>query len=318
MALAAPVGHSPSMRYPWLLGASFLVLCFASPTAAQGGSGGVGNSGMDQGQARITSRADVRLSMESMRGTGRAAVTVLGQRVGAEMTRIRGCYEARVEEDPTITGVLRLRFLLEERGRPRVEVDRDGVDDGALVRCITRVLERLDIAQLSRPTRAIVALQLANTAARGAEASAERAQETRQVTLTMDGDGNPTSSGGTEDRRVRFTVTGSGGDSGPAVAAAHRGLMTVLPGLMDCRRRSGRRGRAPAGELTATMRIQRGRAPVTQVTRASVPHERRQGWTRRCVSQALGGIEHRDTAGHGSVRVQIHFEEATDVEAARD
>lgn len=306
------------MRSPWLFGASLLLVGVASSAAAQGGSGGVGNSGMAQGQARITSRSDVRLSMESMRGTGRAAVTALGQRVGADMSRIRGCYEERVEEDPTITGVLRLRFLLEARGRPRVEVDRDGVDDARLVRCITRVLQRLDVARLSRPTRAIVALQLANTAARGAEASAERAQESRQVTLTMDGDGNPTSSGGTEDRRVRFTVTGSGHDSASAVAAAHRGLLTVLPGLMDCRRRSGRRGRAPQGELSATMRVRSGRPPATRVTRASVPNERRRGWTRRCVGQVLGGIEHRDAAGNGTVRVQIYFEEATEVEAARD
>lgn len=292
--------------------ACLLALALVAPASAQDG---VANSGMGQGEARITSRSDVRLSMESMPGTGGAAVTALGQRVGARMAQIRGCYEQRVEEDPTITGTLRLRFLLEGRGRPRVEVDRDGVDDAALVTCITRELQRLDIAQLTRPTRAIVALQLANTAARGAEQSAARAQEARQVTMTADGDGNPTATGGTPDGRVRFTVTGRGRESGPTVAAAHRALMSALPGLMDCRRRSGRQGRAPGGDLSATLQIRTGQAPTARVTRSRVEGERRAGFTQTCVGRALDGIEQRPTEGRGAVRVEIHFEPATDVEA---
>lgn len=299
-------------------GGPLLVLALAAPAAAQGGSGGVASSGMGQGEARITSRSDVRLSMESMPGTGGAAVTALGQRVGARMAQIRRCYEQRVEEDPTIVGTLRLRFLLEGRGRARVEVDRDGVSDATLVRCITRELERLDVAQLTRPTRAVVALQLANTAARGAEASAARAQEAQQVTLTTDADGNPVSNGGTPDGRVRFTVTGRGRNGAPAVAAAHRALLTALPGLMDCRRRSGRRGRAPGGELTATMQIRAGRAPTSRVTRSTVRDERRRGFTQQCVGRALGAIEQRPTEGNGRVDVLIHFEPADEVEAAQD
>src|SRR5690606_42127446 len=68
--------------------------------------------------------------------------SLLGQRVSARMAQVRACYEQRIEEDPTITGTLRLRCVLESRGQPRVEVDQDRVNDAQVLRCITRVLAR--------------------------------------------------------------------------------------------------------------------------------------------------------------------------------
>ncbi len=287
------------------------ILGLAAPAAAQGG---VSNSGMGQGEARITSRSDVRLAMESMPGTPGAAVSALGQNVGAKMPDLRRCYSERVEENPTVTGTLRLRYLLANRGAARIEVDRDDVHDREVVQCITRVLGRVETRGLTRPTRAIVQLQLANTAAEGVRNAAERATQAQQVTLTNDDQGNPSSSAGTPDRGVRFTVAGRGARSGPAVVAAHRALLTALPGLMDCRRRSARQGRAPGGDLTATMQVRAGAAPVSRVTASTVPNER----TRGCVQRVLGAIEQRPTEGRGNVRVQIHFEPADQVAEATD
>lgn len=284
---------------------ALLAIAFAVPAAAQE---------MAQGEARITSRSDVRLSMESMPGTSGAAVSLLGQRVSARMAQVRACYEERIEEDPTVTGTLRLRWVLESRGQPRVEVDQDRVNDAQVLRCITRVLAGIDTAQLIRPTRAIVQLQMGNTAARGAEEAAVRAQQAQQVAIGVDADGNPRSTGGTPDGRVRFTVTGRGRGSAPAVADAHRALLTALPGLMDCRRRAGRRGRSPGGDLSATMTVRAGRPPTSRVTRSTVPNER----TRGCVDRVLGRIEHRATEGRGNVQVEIHFEPATEIEEAQD
>lgn len=295
-----------SILQRWLVLGALLA---ASPAAAQG-VGGVAQSGMGQGEARITSRSDVRLSMESMPGTSGAAVTALGQRVSSQMAAIRSCYEERIEENPTITGTLRLRFLLEARGNARVEIDNDGVGDRETVRCITNVLTRLQTRELSRPTRAVVQLILANSAARGVAQASQQAQRAQAVVLSRDAQGNPSASGGTDDRRVTFTITGQGESSGEAVAAAHRAMMTALPGLMDCRRRSGRRGEAPGGDVTASMQVAVGRSPTSRVSACTVPNE----MTRSCVGRVLDRIEHRPTEGRGRVTVQIHFEPATAVE----
>jgi hypothetical protein len=291
--------------------ASFLVLSCASVASAQGGHGGVASSGMGQGEARITSRSDVMLSMESMPGTNGAAVSALGTRVGARMAQIRGCYERTVAERPTVTGTLRLRVLLEGRGRPTIEIDGDRVNDRELVTCMTDELARIDHSGLRRPTRAVVQLVLGNTAAAGAGRAAERAQEIRQVAIQIDGDGNATTSGGTPDGRVQFTVTGRGRDSAPAVTSAYRAMNTTLAGLMDCRRRASRRGASPAGALSVTMTVRDGRAPTSRVTRSTVANEQARG----CVGRVLSRIEERASGGRGPVRVEVRFGEADTVDA---
>ena len=283
----------------------------ASPALAQDdGPGGVASSGMGQGQARITARSDVRLSMESMPGTSGSRVSALGSRVGARMTQLRTCYDEVVAERPTVRGALRLRLLLEERGAPNVEVDRDTANDAPLTRCVTRELGRVDVSGLVRPTHAIVNLEMANSAARGAETAAVRAQQAQQVTLTRDADGNPTASGGTPDGHVRFTAIGSGAESGEAVAAAYRATMSALPGLMDCRRRSGRRNQSPEGDVHVQMSIYEGRPPTSRVLRCTVASDR----ARACVSRTLRRIERRADSGRGAVRVNIHFADAETVQ----
>lgn len=285
---------------------TFLIfaLVLGPSLASAQGHGGVAGSGMEHGEARISSRSDVRLSMESMPGTSGSQVSALGTRVGARMAQIRHCYESAVSEDPTVTGTIRLRVLLQgRRGAPRVEVESDGTNRRSLVRCMSSELGRIDVADLRRPTRAIVQLELANSAARGAERAATRARQASQVTVQIDSDGNPGSTGGTPDGHVRFTVTGSGRESAPAVVAAHRALLTALPGFLDCRRRASSRGRSPAGEIRATMRVREGRAPTSRATRSTVEHER----ARSCVNRALGRIERRSEGGSGRVTVVVQF-----------
>lgn len=277
-----------------------------SPVAAAQGHGGVNQSGMDQGEARIATRSDVRLSMESMPGTTGAQVSALGTRVAQRMAQIRECYEERVADDPTITGTLRLQFRLGERGQPNVAIDRDGVNDRGLVDCVSRRLARVDVARLRRPTHALVQLEFANTAARGAEQTAQRAQEAQQVEITIDANGNATATGGTPDGRIRFVLTGDGRESAPAVASAHRALRGALPGLMDCRRRAGRR-QSPEGELAVVIQVREGRPPQSRVTQSTVADER----ARACVSRVLHRIDSRSD-GTGRVQAQIHFSGASD------
>lgn len=305
------MGPSALMGLSGLMGlTATLAFSLAPASASAQGHGGVARSGMAQGEARISSRSDVRLSMESMPGTSGASVSALGTRVGQRMAQIRGCYETTVSERPTVTGTLRLRVLLEARGRPNVEVDRDGVNDRELLACVTGALRGIDTSSLQRPTHAVVQLELANSAARGAERAAVRAQEVREVAVEMDGDGNATTTGGTPDGHVRFTATGRGRAAAPAVIAAHRVLMTALPGLMDCRRRAGRRGQSPVGELAATLTLRQGRPATSQVGRSTV-HETR---TRPCVQRVLSRVE-TPTDGAGRVRVSIRFAEAEQIDS---
>lgn len=281
---------------------------------AQGGAGGVARSGMGQGEARISSRSDVVLSMESMPGTSGSQVSALGARVGQRMTQIRTCYTTIVAENPGVVGTVRLRVLLEARGAPNVEIDNNGTNNRGLVRCFSRELGQIDVSGLRRPSHAVVQLVVGNTAAAGSERAARRARQASQVDVTVDGEGNVTSSGGTPDRHVMFTVTGRGRESAPAVVAAHRALLTGLAGLLDCRRRAGRRGNSSAGEVAVVMQVREGRRPSSRITRITLGSDRARG----CVNRALRGIERRSENGSGRVQVLIRYSEAETIENARD
>ncbi|HHH29470.1 MAG TPA: hypothetical protein ENK57_14145, partial [Polyangiaceae bacterium] len=178
------------------LSISLALLLVPSVTSAQG-AGGVANSGMSQGEARISSRSDIRLSMESMPGTSGTRVSALGSRVGRRMAQVRACYTETISEHPTVTGTLRLRILLDGDGAPTIEVERNDTHDSGLATCISGALGGLDHDGLSRPTHAVVQLEFANSAAHGAERAARRAREARQVSVQVDADGDVTSSGGT-------------------------------------------------------------------------------------------------------------------------
>ena len=289
-----------------------LLLCPAMASAQ--GSGGVANSGMGQGEARISSRSDIRLSMESMRGTSGSRVSALGTRIGARMRQIRTCYTDEVSEHPTVTGTMRLRVLLDSDDAPTIEIDSDTTNSQNLQRCISGALAAIEHSDLRRPTHAIVQLIMGNSAASGAERAATRATQARQVGVEVDADGNVSSTGGTPDGHVRFTVTGTGRESAGAVVAAHRAMLTALPALLDCRRRSGRRGHSSEGEVRATLSVRDGRPPASRVTRCTVRSPRARG----CVSRALRGIEQRSAGGTGRIAVSISFSAAETVEEARD
>lgn len=289
------------MRTLSIAAAALAALLFAPSAHAQGG---VGSSGMGQGQARIAARSDVRLSMESLPGTGGATISALGARVGARMTALRECYEDTVSERPTVQGTLRMRFELARRGRPNVTVDNHDVEDRGLIQCVTRQLQQVDCASIRRPAGAIVQLVLSNTAADGVAESARRSEQRREVQVTVDGDGNASASGGVPRRGVRFTVTGEGRESAPAVVAAHRVLTTAMPGLTDCRRRAARRRQDPTGELSVTMRVRSGRPTASRVTRSTVEEDR----TRGCVNRVLRRVQQRADAGSGTVQARILFE----------
>ncbi|MDQ3035347.1 MAG: hypothetical protein M3Y87_23285, partial [Myxococcota bacterium] len=135
------------------------VLAFSSTAAAQE---------MGQGSAHITTRSDVRMSLESVPGTSATRLQMLGRAVGAGMGAIRECYGTVVEQRPTVTGTLRMRVALAERGAPEIEVVQDGPSDRELLRCISGVITRQPMADVSRPAGAIVVLEFQNTAAAGA------------------------------------------------------------------------------------------------------------------------------------------------------
>lgn len=272
----------------------------AAPAAAQG-AGGVAGSGMSDGGAHITTRADVSLSLESAPGTGAARVQAWGVAMGPTMTAIRRCYDEVVAERPTVQGSMRILVSLPASGDITLEVSEDTTSDAALLRCVRRALSATTTTDLHRPSGVFAVLQFTNTAASSAAASAVAAAEADVVDVSHEG-GVPSASGEAREGLVRWTVRGEADTSDALVADGFRLMRSGIAGLLDCRRRASRRGMDPSGTMVVALRLRAGRA-ATPTVRSSTVADTTAG---RCVSQRLGRAPH-EPAESGSVEVEITF-----------
>ncbi len=254
---------------------------------------------MGQGHAHITTRSDVRLSLESVPGTSAARLAALGRAMGGAMSQVRQCYEEAVAARPTVTGTLRIRVTVPERGAVTLDVVEDGPADAPLLTCVRRVLTRQDVASVERPAAAILVLEMHNTAAHGAAETARRAEEASEVAISVE-EGRPTARG--EGPGVVFVVRGAAGEN-EMVAEAHRVLRSQLAGMLDCRRRASRRGRSPAGRTTLRMSMTAGRAPTMEAGASTVADPDAPA----CLARALARPHRTPEAGPATLDVEVTF-----------
>src|SRR5260221_3500480 len=150
---------------------AFLALSIPAAASAQGGThggDGVAHSGMEQGDAHITTHTGITLSLDPVPGTSTARVHAMGHAVETRMTAIRACYHTVVARRPTVTGVLRMEITLAAgHGAPTITVTEDNVHDDELLTCARDALVHLPTEDIDRPAAVIAVLTLANTAAAG-------------------------------------------------------------------------------------------------------------------------------------------------------
>jgi hypothetical protein len=263
---------------------------------------GVAGSGMAQGTASITTRSDVTLSLDSDRGTSGTKLQAIGHAVGRKMSDIRACYAQATANDPTVTGQLHLRIAVDAgAAAPSLEVRTDTLNEDALRQCVLRALRAVDLSSVERPAAALVSLEFANTAARGARA-VQQARTEQTASVTIDPTGRANASGGTGEREVGYAVSADDDATAPeVVAAVHRALGDGLAGLLDCRRRAGRRA-SPAGAITLTAEVgsslRRTATVSSTVADPGAP---------RCVERALESLALPSGHAGGRVRVTVTF-----------
>jgi hypothetical protein len=286
---------------PGFLPAALPAALTAALTAALGVPSGAQAQEMGQGHAHITTRSDVRLSLESVPGTSATRLQALGRAVGAGMTALRGCYGTVVEQRPAVHGRMRLRVALAERGAANVEVVEDGTSDRPLLTCVRGVIARQDIAQVERPAAAIVVLEFNNTAAAGAIETARRADEADEVAVSREG-GRPSASG--EAPGLRFVVRGAADARDELVAEGFRVVRSQIAGMLDCRRRASRREMNPVGAITLRMQMRRAQAPAITSVSSTVEDER----APICLERALERPHRRPELGPATLELEIRFE----------
>lgn len=246
--------------------------------------GGVAESGMSQGQAQIATRANVTMSLSTAEGTTNARLQAVTPQISEKLSVVRRCYSTVTERRPTVTGALDVRFVAPPTGaRVNVDIEGDHVNDAELVRCVTRAFQGIRVSAANRPVGLVVHLTFNNTAAAGVEATAVHRAQQSAVEIVGSG-AEATVRGQLPTGELSFTA------QGPTDPAELRALGTVvldhIAGLLDCRRRAGRRGASPAGEIRMTFSV-RGSRLVDPTIVASSVSDRNAGM---CAARALGAL----------------------------
>ncbi len=276
-------------------------------TRAPSSGAGVSRSGMEQGEAVIAVRSDVRLQMKGTGGATKAQVTAIGEAIRAKMAGLKRCYGKLVAQDPAAAvGAFQLVITFGKRRFPVLEYADTNKGHVGLQKCIEKSLGRADMQGAKRPAAAILTLDFANTRARG-QAAMERAFDpAASVKVTTAEDGSLNASWKTEDGKLAFRVRGrsSSADS-DTVAAVLGGLKGAYGSFLDCRRRAGKRGTSPAGETVTDVRL-RAKGRASGKNRSSTL---KLALAATCIERVYGRLRFEGARARSRVEVTVIFSE---------
>jgi hypothetical protein len=248
-------------------------------------------------QARISTRSDVKMSIEGAMGTGGARLDALAKHLGGPLGDVKACYAELVKDHPEVTGTLQVDLALPEK--KGVEVGLVGQENlnKKMRTCVEKAFKKITGDDVPRPAKARVILELSNSAASAVQDVRERGQEASRVEIKEGPNGKFTSEGVATQGEVSYRVVGT---SKELVEEAHTAVRDTLPSLFDCRRRASKFG-SPEGELIidATLRA-KGNADVN-VRSSTVSNERAVPCTDNALSQ---GLKNRK---NGKVELTIRF-----------
>jgi hypothetical protein len=256
---------------------------------------------MGQGEANVHTRADVRMEVESVPGTGHDALTQIGAALGERLGDVKQCYRDVVEDRPQIEGSMRLRFAIDPARRHQVTVVGEPVADAPLVRCVRQAFERGRYQGVPRGA-AYVALTFTNGSADGVARTEQARAVEANVNVQHNSEGRPTANGGTPDGLVHFEVIGDANARPQQIAALQRTIRAHLAIFLDCRRHSTRRGDPPDGEVRLDLMV-RPRGVTRARTLSQTVADDTAG---RCIERGLGRVTfENDARGHSELVVRF-------------
>lgn len=264
----------------------------------------VGASSAAQAQvgehARISTRSDVRMSIQGALGTGGKKLEALAKHLGAPLNDVKSCYAGLVKEHPDAVGSLDVELELKDDKKPAtVRVPNAVGKLKPMSRCIDRAFGKLQMADVPRPAGAKVTLELTNSAAASVDEVRAREEEASRVEVQRAEDGRFVSEGQSTQGELSFRITSRDKDGQALVEAVHQGVRDAMPGLFDCRRRAAKK-ESPEGDIVLKARYAGSLADLSVVS-SSVPNERAPTCAVRALKPALR------KSGRGSVEIAVHF-----------
>lgn len=265
---------------------------------------GVAGSGLEQGEVLVAVRSDVRLAIKGIRATLNDRLAAMTSAISSEMPAVRECYSKLVATRPATVGGLRAVVVLEPGASPpNVEITEVDGSDAALTSCVAKLLRGLNLRGVERPAAVEVTLTFDNTRARG-QAAVDATQAAFTANLERQQDGSYVGRWQTENNEISFVVRVGASDGEPLAQTLVGAVRAGFYGFVDCRRRSGRHGMNPAGEIEMDLRIAGDGKISGHVTRITVEDTKR---TPACVEKAATRLQLTGHRGAARASVTVVF-----------
>jgi hypothetical protein len=248
-------------------------------------------------EGRISTRSDVRMSIEGALGTGGKKLEALAKHLGGPLGEVKRCYAEVVKSHPDVVGSLGVELELKEGAKGVSVRVPDAVGKlKPMDRCIDKAFGKLGFEDVPRPAAAKVTLELTNSSASSVDEVRAREEEASHVDVKQQPDGSYESSGVSTQGEVSFRVKSK---DKALVESLHQKVRDSLPSLFDCRRRASKLA-SPEGDIVYQAKLRADGADLS-VTSSSVANER----APTCTGNALKPWLKR--AGRGVAQISIHF-----------
>lgn len=243
-------------------------------------------------RGRITTRSDVKMSIEGVPGTSGQKLSALAKTLSGPLAAVKACYGELVKEQPEIVGALQVELELPPTGKLQVRTPNATHELKPMRSCVDKAFGTLDVSSVPRPAGARLLLELTNSAASSVHEVRKQEATASHVEVNEVPGGGFSSHGKSTEGEVSYDVTAPVRET---VETLHNVVRVALPGMFDCRRRASKLG-SPEGDLAFKLDAKGG---VTSVS-STVANER----APICVTSVLKRAQGRPKA---VATLTIHF-----------
>ena len=250
---------------------------------------------------RISTRSDVRMSIEGAPGTSGKKLDGMAKNLGTPLGEVKRCYADLVKEHPDVVGTLAVELELQEgKAAATVKVPNAVGKLKPMDKCISKAFGKLEMAEVARPAAAKVILELTNSAASAADDVRAKSDEASRVSVITNPDGSFEAKGQSLQGELTFRVRSKDKAGATIVEAVYQKVRDSLPGLFDCRRRASKKD-SPEGDLVFRAKLSPSAAATLDVVSTTVKNERAPICTTNAIKPALAKV------GKGTAEITIHF-----------
>jgi hypothetical protein len=250
---------------------------------------------------RISTRSDVKMSIEGALGTNGKKLDAMAKSLGGPLGEVKKCYADLVKEHPDVVGTLEVQLELREAGKPAAAHAPGAVGKlKPMNKCVDKAFGKLAMTDVPRPAAAKITLELTNSAAKSVDDVRAREEEASRVNVVQGADGSFEAKGESIQGEVAYRVVSKDKDGAKLVESVIHKIRDSLPGLFDCRRRASKLD-SPEGDLVFRAKLSPASPANLTTLSSTVKNERAPICSTNAIKPALAKL------GRGTAEITIHF-----------